>query len=414
MSRRMDRIGWMSLMALMGITGCTVDNDSAVDTTAMRPIALTVYTAQPQGTTRADAALLAERGIPDGQSIGVYAYYHQGTDSNADGVIDTDGTWADTDVPNFMFNQQATYSAADDALIYAPLKYWPNIDHDKVSFFAYYPYTTTVGSTTPGDHGIAITKDNDDAGLPAFVFTVSDDITKQVDFLMSDLLPSLPNSTDAIDPSSAAGRSTLTVNDRVRLLFHHATSKVTVRIVIADSIRQDLKALSVSKLELTNIYRTGTLTPTYAAATGTTLGTSTGATDSLTYTLVNTAASPVVNYLEDVCLMLPQPLAYDENDLAKSAKIKISYSLTLRSHGTVFTYDDNGNPVEADSYTYSNTALLPLAVMKRTGSNTTIDTWEANHHYIYTIRLGLRGIEFTGQVVDWGDTDLTPIDLQTP
>ena len=406
-------IGWMSLMGLMALAGCAADNDAAVSTPSLRPISLAPYTVQPTGVTRADGTLVADHGIPDGKSIGVFAYYHEGTDSNADGIIDTDGAWSGSAVPNFMFNQQATYSASDDAFIYSPLKYWPNTQHDKVSFIAYYPYTTSSGS--PADHGIALTKDNDDAGLPIFNFTASDDITQQVDFLVSDLLPALPNGTGAIDPSHADDRSSLTVTDRVRLVFHHATSKVTVRIVIADSLRKDLKAMDVSSLKLTNIYRSGTLTPSYAPLTGTILGTAAGVSDSLTYTIVDEDAVPdAINFLDDPCLMLPQELAYVENNMAKSAKLEISYSLTLRSHGTVFTYDGDGNPIETDSYTYTNTASLPLAKMKKTNTDSEIDTWEADHHYIYTIRLGANRIEFTGEVVDWGEEVPFPIDVDTP
>ena len=104
--------------------------------------------------------------------------------------------------------------------------------------------------------------------------------------------------------------------------------------------------------------------------------------------------------------MLPQTLAYNVDPL-KTAKITISYSITLRSHGTVYTYEEvNGKIVETetDHYTYSNTASLPLAKMKRNNSDTEIDTWLPNHHYVYTIRLGAERIEFTGEVVEWGQT----------
>ena len=42
--------------------------------------------------------------------------------------------------------------------------------------------------------------------------------------------------------------------------------------------------------------------------------------------------------------------------------------------------------------------------MKRTGTNEALTTWEPNHHYIYTIRLCANRIDFTGQVVAWGDS----------
>ena len=414
MRRFLGYIGWMSLIGLLALTGCGADNGETVASTpatkptqpVQTPIALSGYTAQPTTAgTRADQSLLADHGIPDGKSIGVYAYYHQGTDSNSDGIIDTDGTWTGSETPNFMFNQQATCSTADDAFIYAPLKYWPNTPHDKLSFIGYYPHTTTFGSGSVDPKGIVLTKGSNDAGLPQFELTVSDDVDHQVDFLISDLLTGLPNGTSAVSPSSATDRDDLTIIDRVRLLFHHATSKVTIRIAIDEEIREDFMAMTISKLKLTNIYRKGTVTPNYAPLTGTTTINVTGASDSLTYTIVNAAALPdPISHLTDTYLMLPQTLATDADPL-KTAKIVISYSITLRSHGTVYTYDEDGKPVETDSYTYSNTASLPLAEMKRTSDNTYISSWLPNHHYVYTIRLGAKRIEFTGQVVEWGDED---------
>ena len=378
---------------------------------AQTPIALSAYTAQPiAASTRADQSLLADHGIPNGKSIGVFAYYHQGTDSNSDGIIEN-GTWSGDETPNFMFNQKATNDAAEDGFSYSPLKYWPNMLHDKLSFIGYYPYTTNlVGGSTTDDRGIALKKGSDDAGLPTFELTVSDDVTKQVDFLISDLLTDLPNGTSAVSPSSAVNREGLTIVDKVRLLFHHATSKVTIRIAIDEEIREDFMAMTISNLQLTNIYRKGTVTPSYAPLTGTTTINVTGASESQNYTIVNVPEDPedpVINHLTDTYLMLPQTLAYDADDSddpVKNAQINISYSITLRSHGTVYTYDGAGNPVETDHYTYSNTASLPLAEMKMSSDKTTpITTWQPNHHYVYTIRLGAKRIEFTGEVVEWGD-----------
>ena len=70
----------------------------------------------------------------------------------------------------------------------------------------------------------------------------------------------------------------------------------------------------------------------------------------------------------------------------------------------------NGKPVETDRYTYSNSVLLPLAKMKRANSETEIDKWLPNHHYIYTLRLGANRIEFTGDVVEWEFVEEVPWD----
>lgn len=418
---------WAGLFLLVALlTGCAKES-SVVDSPEVKqptqpvqtPIALSAYTAQPIATTRADKGLLAEGGIPNGTSIGVYAYYHPGTDSDGDGDIE-DGAWSTSSKPDFMFNQLATKKTSEDGFSYSPLKYWPNTDQDKLSFFGYYPYTTTFGkNNSSGDtNGISLIKPSNDVelptsndpGLPAFEFTVKEKVDEQVDFLISDLLTNLPNKTSAVTPSSASNREGLTIVDKVRLLFHHATSKVTIRIAVDDAIREDFMSMTISNLELTNIWRKGTVTPAYNTLTGeTTINVTEDTTDpehyQTTYTIVKADPDPekTINHIKDCCLMLPQTLAYVENDAANTANLNITYSVTLRSHGTVYTYDGTGNPVETDHYTYSNTALLPLAKMKMPGSSSEINTWLPNHHYIYTIRLTANRIEFTGEVVEWGE-----------
>ena len=53
------------------------------------------------------------------------------------------------------------------------------------------------------------------------------------------------------------------------------------------------------------------------------------------------------------------------------------------------------------------------STMKRTGTNEALTEWEHNHHYIYTIRLRANRIDFTGQVVEWGDTqDIEDIKIE--
>ena len=405
-------VGFFLLAALL--TSCAkessvVDSPEVTQPTqpAQSPIALSAYTAQPIATTRANPGLLAEGGIPNGKSIGVYAYYHENS------------TWAIDDAanpkrtqPDFMFNQKATNEADKDGFSYSPLKYWPNTDQDKLSFIGYYPYTdktivddaeNPVNPESKAYTGITPNLAANGTGLPSFDFIVKNDVTKQVDFLISDVLTNLPNGTSAVSPSSATGRDNLTIVDKVRLLFHHATSKVTIRIAIDEKIRQDFMSMTISNLELTNIYRKGTVTPTYNTSTGTTINV-TNVSESGNYIIVDASVNPVVNHLTDTYLMLPQTLA-------STAKINATYSITLRSHGTVYTYDGAGNPVETDHYTYSNTASLPLAEMKMASDNTTpITTWLPNHHYIYTLRLGANRIEFTGDVVEWEFVEEVPWD----
>ena len=343
-----------------------------------RPITFTSYTAQP--VTRADSALLADNAIPAGRSIGVYAYYHD------------NATWSDAAAPNFMCNQQATNIGLDLPFSYDPLKYWPNENEDKVSFIAYYPYTANTAADIAA-LGITALLDKAGTGLPTFRFAVKDNVKQQVDFMVSDLLPNLPNGTAAVVPGEPAGRDDLTVTDRVRFIFRHAMSKIEFRVVVDPAVREDLAYFTIKGIQLTHIYDEALLTPTYtppvAPATEgtTTLGWS-DYSDShqTTYDCKTTEAY----------LLLPQTLG-------DAARLTVTYDLAFKSEGTTYTYDADGNPVPTEEYAYtSRSTTYQLNTLKLAGTTTPIDAWLPNHHYIYNLLINPHRIQFTGQVVEWG------------
>lgn len=369
---------------------------TAETTSQMKPIAFRSYTAEP---TRSSALYSAENGINPGQSIGIYAYYHDNT------------TWSNAAVPNFMWNQQATCLTKGTDFEYSPLKYWPNESNDKVSFIAYFPYTVE----SPGNPdtpaypanatGLQTLLANSASGLPTFNFTVKESVNDQVDFLLTELLPNLPNGTNSVSPSSADDRSGLTVTDHVRFLFHHMTSKVEFRIVAADNVRDAIAHFKLNSLNVTNLYKDGKLTPTYSA------GTTTYAWDDHTAKHGTADTDPAYSFglkTQTSYLFMPQTLSDD-------VMLSLDYTVTLKSDGTTYTYDNEGNLVPQQDYTYSNTASIQLNTMKRTGSETALTEWLPNHHYVYYIRIGARAIEFTGQVVEWGATvEMNDIEIKEP
>ena len=373
-------------------------NEEPVTTTmtmdGMTPIAFRdAYTAQP---TRSSAAYSAEQGIDAGQSIGVYAYYHDNT------------TWSAAAVPNFMWNQQATCLEKGGNFSYSPLKYWPNESEDKLSFIAYFPYTDNAAdpesAESPTKTGLTPLFANSDAGMPSFRFTVKESADDQVDFLLSELLPNLPNGTSAVSPGNPDDRSTLTVNDRVRFLFHHMTSKVEFRIVAATEVRKDIAHFHLKSLSVSNLYKDGKLTSTYNTSTGETSyawseqSAKHGTSPAYTFPL-----KTLTGYL-----MMPQELSDD-------VKLSISYDVTFKSDGTTYTYDGEGRLVPQQDYTYSNDATIQLNTMKRTGTDTPLTEWLPNHHYVYYIRIGAETIEFTGQVVEWLDeVEIEDIPIEEP
>ncbi len=353
-------------MGLIGLISCSGELPQIAD--SERPIAFVTYTSQPMAT-RADSSLMAVSEIPYGKSIGVYAYYHDNS------------TWATdpTQTADFMFNQQAMNTGLDVPFTYAPLKYWPNEEADKLSFIAYYPYSDGTMGITPN-----LTQEG--TGLPTFNFAVKDKVKQQVDFMVSDLITDLPKSRDT---GSNGSFNDLTVTDRVRFLFKHATAKIEFRVRVDEAARKDLAYFTLKGITLTNIYNEGRLTPTYSAVDGTALTWSDyGESHKTDYACKTTEAY----------LLLPQPLRED-------AHLVVDYDLAFKSEGTTYTYDASGNPVATEEYTYLNRSTSrALKELKVSGSEDCLTAWLPNHHYVYIIVIKPHAIDFTGQVVEWGDT----------
>ena len=354
----------------------------------MRPIAFgDAYTVTP---TRSSTSFTGDKGIPVGQSIGVYAYLH-----------DTEGRNYSADIPNFMFNQQATSRDDADYFSYSPLKYWPNDDNSKVSFIAYFPYTVE----SPGQNdtpaypnnptGLQTLLANSDTGLPTFNFTVKNAVADQVDFLVSDVMANLPKTRDTEgDPGQPF--NDLSIQDRVTFLFKHMTAKVEFRIVADPDIYEDIVHFHLNTLTVSNLYSSGTLTPTYTPSTGET-----------------TFAWSGHGNMQDYDFKTYEPQLLLPQELGDDVMLNIDYDITFKSDGTTYTYDNEGNLVSQQEYTYHNNASIQLNEMLRTGTSTPVTEWEHNHHYIYTIRLRANRIEFTGQVVEWGDThDIEGIEIK--
>jgi hypothetical protein len=385
----------VTMIGMICLLACSSEETTRTAGSTERPIAFgDAYTVKP---TRSSEQFTADKGIPLGQSMGIYAYLHEAENANTRDFTSI--------IPNFMYNQQATSRDDADYFSYSPLKYWPNDDNSKVSFIAYFPYCNeSADDGTRFDTqstGISLGKTNSTAGLPTFNFTVKDNIADQVDFLVSDMIANMPKTRDTEnDPGQPF--NDLSIKDRVTFLFKHMTAKVEFRIVADPEIHKDIVSFTLSTLNVSNLYKDGTLTPAYNPATGETSFTWSGHTskhgESPSYLLDFKTYEPQ--------LLMPQGLGDPEVDDDDDVMMNVSYTITFKSDGTTYKYDGL-TPVAKDEYTYSNTASVRLKNMMRTGTGEKVTEWLPYHHYVYTIRLRANRIDFTGQVVDWGDKDTT-------
>ena len=348
-------------MGLMG--ACSFEQEPAPEVQSV-PIGFSTYTAQT--VTRATEIV---NYIPQGLSIGVFSYYHNGTES-------TPGAYNEaTSIPDFMFNQQCTSTEDGRYFAYSPLKYWPNYEHDRLSFIAYYPYTNSELEATTG---VKLISTNTTPGLPKFEF-VNKDVDQQPDFIISELVRDVSKESASVGGESGA--------IRVRFELKHALAKVEFRISIHPDIRQHFAQLRLNKLSITNIKDKGDLKITEAPESSGNI---------LTWTALSDAGTPGelskrdydnvdnehnLNDLKKVYLLMPQELDDD-------AELTLDYELTLKGYNSVYTYDANGKPVLQDIYTYKNDdAHVKLNEMKYTSHSQYMTEWEANHHYILNVQI---------------------------
>ena len=146
--RRLRKILFFIILSAWTLTSC--EKDTGTETVNV-PIGFSnnVTTATRAGDINNDNLT----------SIGVFASLTHG---NFDATVST---------PNFMYNQLV--EKKNGTWQYTPLKYWPNNDSDKISFFAYAPHNTT--GVTPSN---AIQK-----GYPSFTYTTPTAEADQVDLL---------------------------------------------------------------------------------------------------------------------------------------------------------------------------------------------------------------------------------------
>ncbi len=205
------------LAATIGVVACTGVEDSAEtpeQKQSAEPQAVSFSAYLNRGTTRGGATGVLTTDAMQTAGFGVFAYY---TDSHL---------YNQLSLPNFMYNQQVTYSAS--SWNYSPVKYWPNetgpsassAEVDRLTFFAYAPFTevdaVTGRATTNPTTGIVAVARPVDSGDPTVRYYASWNPAEAVDLCWSNT-----NNVDKIKPN---------VSENVNFNFKHALSALNVQI----------------------------------------------------------------------------------------------------------------------------------------------------------------------------------------
>lgn len=182
-------LGWLAMATMLVGTGCSSD-EVMNDYSPENAIQFGTYLGRDaQG--RAD--IFKNDNLQD-VGFGVYAYY-TGQETWQEYKNSNPGF-----TPNFMKNTHVTYSSG--SWTYSPLKYWPNNTNDKVSFFAYAPYSKSSSNITAPTNGV----------IP---FTVANTVTDQIDLTAT----TVPQLNKTKDPDGE-------LDGKVEFSFNHVLSRI--------------------------------------------------------------------------------------------------------------------------------------------------------------------------------------------
>lgn len=175
---RKDLLFTMAMTALL-TAGCSQNEIMEVSPDAAPAVGFKVFTdAQTRGVITNGSTI---------QTTGfdVLAYYTG------------QSNWSNTGsfTPNFMYNQKVEYKTG--AWEYTPMKYWPNTEGDKISFFAYAPHSTTANS------GISIASTNTATGAPTMRFTLQSAPGNMVDLVATNATQTGDDKTIDLTKSTA-------------------------------------------------------------------------------------------------------------------------------------------------------------------------------------------------------------------
>ena len=189
-----------------------------------------------RGLTRAGEAGAMDNAKLQEEGFGVFGYY---TDLNE---------YDQTSTPNFMYNQEVKYGGG--SWTYEPIKYWPNEygnqaqsdDVDKLTFFAYAPYTLNTpatGKVTEDQVGITGFTHNTAAGDPYVKYVGSLDPRQCVDLCWGvcadadktwNIIQGGNQTMEADFPWLNVQRPQKSLGQKMKFTFKHALSQLNVQI----------------------------------------------------------------------------------------------------------------------------------------------------------------------------------------
>jgi hypothetical protein len=292
--------------------------------------------------SRADATLVNGTELVSEQKFVVYGYNQKAAD------------FSTSLNPTFMSGVEVTYNggntlATAGSNTYSPTRYWPkDEDHNKLAFYAYYPVSSYIKPTVT-------------AGLGSYAVTVDTNPSKNVDFLVADLVKD-----QAYSKTDGTGA--------VMLNFRHQLAKI--QFLVDANADYAGTTITLDSLVIKNVKTTGTLTPAYGTdGFSTAWSGQATATNFVVYAKKALTTDKVIDDNEHTYLMVPQTL---EDDVVATV---------------VYTYQTGSDEA------VTNTVNVKLNDI--VSGDAAITSWEKNNYIVYTFTIGLQPIKFAAAVSAW-------------
>ena len=346
MLNRIIRILATTLGALLLAAGCSKAPYSPAS--EQTPISFDAGSALLRG----DAQLTRTSTLPKNTFFGVFAFLQP-----------NNGTWNANRKPDYMFNVKVKYNGSK--YTYSPIRFWPPTS-TKLSFWAYYPYSSSAGFLARGSSSTAYT--NTTQNLPDIRFTVDG----HTDVMYSNLVR---NQTSASNGGVVA------------FTFNHALSLVDV---LAEKVDSDGRfTVKLTSVSFKGLYMTAILSSN-ADWTSWSWGNYSGARQNL---LVwqddpgDNSDDKVLAHNSPVSvgsvMPLPQSLSADAARLR--VEFDVSYLEDPSDENTLVSYSTFREVFLRDIFTADSS------------------TWTVNSHYTLTIQISPgKPIQFTVSWDDWG------------
>lgn len=365
--------GWLAMATMLVGTGCSSD-EVVNDYSPENAIQFGTYVgrdADSRGSIFTTNNL--QNDVDGSQKIGfgVFAYYTGQVAWNQ---------YTISDRPNFMNNTRVTYNSS--VWEYSPLKYWPNNSNDKISFFAYAPYS--ANRTLNGGSTINI--------------SVPEDVSSHVDYVV------------------AEGKTDMTkqgLNDKVVFNFKHILSRVGFKVeAVVD--QQNQTDGTTDEDNQTNVLDNNTkitiqevqLNGNFSASKSIDFTTSTWFDDATTYTSftgyllqssdftelatngnINITKSDLLNKDSEYMMIIPKNFANTAENPGQ---------ITIRVKYTVETTDTD--VLNGKSTIVNDITSQPFNF-----------NFEQGKAYNFVLHLGLTSVKLSAEVSGWDETNIDKV-----